>query len=143
MSIGEYSSARVVYLRQVDLRLEILDGEFTIFQLLPDAPIPSWLNLAAHSLVSITRTTQELSIICPASAVPAGVRCEPGWRSFKVAGKLDFSAVGILAAIVTPLAEAGIGILSISTFDTDYILVHSHALEQAKAVLRRHLQLEP
>lgn len=127
----------------MNLRLEILDGEFTIFQLLSEAAIPSWLNLAAHSLVSITRTTQELSIICPASVVPSGVQCEPGWRALKVAAKLEFAAVGILAAILNPLAEAGIGILSISTFDTDYILVRSHALEKAKTVLRRHFQLEP
>ena len=127
----------------MNLRLEILDGEFTIFQLGPDAPIPSWLDLARHSLVSVTRTTQELSIICPARVVPAGIQCEPGWRAFKVAGKLEFSAVGILAAILTPLAEAGVSILSISTFNTDYILVRSHALEQAKTVLRRHFHLEP
>ena len=57
--------------------------------------------------------------------------------------KLEFSAVGILAAVVTPLAEAGICILSISTFDTDYILVRSNALEDAKIVLGRHFQLKP
>lgn len=133
----------IVYLQQMNLRLEILDGEFTIFQLPPDAPIPSWLNLSSPPLVSITRTDDELSVICPASAVPPGVQCEPDWRAFKVAGKLDFSAIGILASILTPLAEAGIAILAISTFDTDYILVRSDALEQAKEALRLHFQLEP
>jgi hypothetical protein len=127
----------------MNLRLEILDGEFTIFQLSPDASIPSWLNLAAHPFVSITRTAEELSVICSASAVPPGVQCEPGWRAFRVAGKQEFSAVGILASILTPLAAAAISILSISTFDTDYILVRSHALEQAKQALRRDFQLEP
>jgi uncharacterized protein len=127
----------------MNLRLQILDTELTIFQLLPDAAIPSWLNLSSPPLVSMTRTAGELSVICPAGVVPPGFQCEPGWRAFKVAGKLEFSAVGILASIVTPLAEAGIAILSISTFDTDYILVRSHALDQAKDALRRHFQLEP
>jgi hypothetical protein len=127
----------------MNLKLKILDGELAVLQLPPDAAIPSWLNLAMPPLVSITHTTEEFSIICPSSAMPKGVPCELGWRAFKVDGKLDFSMVGILAAIVTPLAEAGIGILSISTFDTDYILVRAHALEQAKLVLGRHFQLEP
>jgi hypothetical protein len=127
----------------MNLRLEILDTEFTIFQLPADAAIPSWLNLASHSLISITRTAEELSVICPAGTVPPGVQCEPGWRAFKVAGKLEFSAVGILASILTPLAESGISILSISTFDRDYILVRSHSLEQATGALRRHFELEP
>jgi hypothetical protein len=127
----------------MNLRLESLDGEFAILQLPPDAAIPSWLNLLAQSLTSITRTAGEISVICPASAVPPGVHYEPGWRAFKVAGKLEFSAVGILASILTPLAEAGISVLSISTFDTDYILVRSHALAQAKETLREHFQLEP
>ena len=121
----------------------LAQGEFTIFQLLSDAAIPSWLNLSAHPLISITRTGDELSIICPAGAVPPGVQCEAGWCAFRVAEKLEFSAVGILAAIVTPLAEAGISILSISTFDTDYILVRSQALEQAKRALHGRFQLEP
>jgi hypothetical protein len=126
----------------MNLRLEILDVEFTIFQLSPHAPIPSWSTLSSHPLVSITRTAEELSVICPTAAVPPGMQCEPGWRAFRVAGKLEFSAIGILAAILTPLAEAGISILSLSTFDTDYILVRSYAFEQAKLALSRHFQLE-
>ena len=136
-------SVGIVYLQHMNLRLEILDAEFAIFQLSPDSAIPSWLNLSPHPLLSITRTDDELSVICPASVLPPDVPCEPGWRAFKVVGKLEFSAVGILASILTPLAEASIGILAISTFDTDYILVRSHALELAKLALRRHFQLEP
>jgi hypothetical protein len=127
----------------MNLRLELLAGELAILQLLPDSPIPSWLNLSAPPLVSVTHTAEEVSVICPSDVIPPALKHEPGWRAIKVAGKLEFSAVGILAAIVAPLAEAGISILSISTFDTDYILVRSHALEQAKQALRRHFQLEP
>ena len=127
----------------MNLILKILDGELAVLQLRPDAPVPSWLKLSADPLVSITQTPEEISVVCPASAVPPGVESEKGWRAFKVDAKLEFSEVGILAAVVTPLAEAGISILSISTFDTDYILVRSNALAEAKIVLGRHFQLKP
>ena len=82
--------------------------------------------------MSVTRTPHELSIVCPSATVPQGVPCEAGWRAFTVEGKLEFSAVGVLAAILNPLAEAGISILSISTFDTDYVLVRTAILEAGK-----------
>ncbi len=107
----------------------------------PDAAIPSWLSSPAEPLVSVTRTAYELSIICPAGEVPAALRCEPGWRVFTVVGKLEFSAVGILSAILNPLAEAGISILSVSTFDTDYVLVRVAMLEAARAALRENFAL--
>jgi hypothetical protein len=122
--------------------LRLLDGELAILRLPPEATTPSWLNLSPRPLVSVTRTPNELSIVCPSADVPHGVRCEAGWRAFTVEGKLEFSAIGVLAAILNPLAAAGISILSISTFDTDYVLVRSTVLEEAKAALRRHFELE-
>jgi uncharacterized protein len=121
--------------------LRLLDGELAIVRFPPDAAIPSWLNFSVEPLVSITRTAHELSIICPAGAVPATVLCEPGWRAFTVEGKLEFSAVGVLAAILNPLAQAGISILSLSTFDTDYVLVRVAMLEAARAALRENFAL--
>lgn len=59
----------------------------------------------------------------PAGSAPAGVRCEGGWRVFKLQGPFDFALAGILASVLGPLAAAGIPILAISTFDTDYVLV--------------------
>ncbi len=126
----------------MDQPLRLLDGELTILRLPPDAQTPSWLNLSPRPLVSVTRTPNELSIVCPSVDVPHGVPCEAGWRAFTVEGKLEFSAVGVLAAILNPLAEAGISILSISTFDTDYVLVRTVVLEEAKAALRRHFEVE-
>jgi hypothetical protein len=73
--------------------------------------------------------------------VPSEVECEAGWRAFTVEGKLEFSAVGILASILKPLAEADINILSISTFDTDYVLVRTPLLQTATAVLRQKFEL--
>jgi hypothetical protein len=89
----------------------------------------------------VTRTPDELSIVCPSVDVPHGVTCEAGWRVFTVEGKLEFSAIGVLAAILNPLAEAGISILSLSIFDTDYVLVRTGVLEEAKAALRRHFEV--
>jgi hypothetical protein len=128
-------------LRGEERVLRLLDGELAIVRLPPDAAIPWWLNFSAEPLVSITRTAHELSIICPAGAVPVAVPSEPGWRAFTVEGKLEFSAVGVLSAILNPLAEAGISILSISTFDTDYVLVRTAILEEATAALRRNFRL--
>jgi hypothetical protein len=128
----------------MNLVLRILEGELSILQLKPAEGIPSWLQFPATPLVSLTQTADEVSIICPSRAVPAGVKTEAGWRAMRVEGKLEFSLVGVLAAIVTPLAAAGISIFSISTFDTDYVLVRSEALERAKVALSAHFQvLEP
>jgi hypothetical protein len=128
-------------LRGEDRVLRLLSGELAILRLPPDAVIPSWLSFSTAPLVSVTHTAQELSIICPVEAVPAAIPCEPGWRAFTVEGKLEFSAVGVLAAILNPLAEAGISILSISTYDTDYVLVRTAILEAAMAALRRNFAL--
>ena len=125
----------------MSLVLKLLPGELAILQLAPEAATPQWLSFSARPLVSVTHTTDELSVVCPVSEVPAGTTCEAGWRAFAVAGKMDFSAVGILSSIVTPLAGAGISIFSISTFDTDYILVRMDALEKARNVLLQHFQL--
>jgi hypothetical protein len=125
----------------MDHPLRLLDGELTILRLPPDSPTPSWLNLSPQPLVSVTRTPDELSIVCPSVDVPHGVTCEAGWRVFTVEGKLEFSAIGVLAAILNPLAEAGISILSLSIFDTDYVLVRTGVLEEAKAALRRHFEV--
>jgi uncharacterized protein len=124
----------------------LLGGELAIVRLASDAAIPTWLGPSSGPsislpLVSITRTADELSIVCPSTAVPSGVECEAGWRAFRVEAKLEFSAIGVLASILNPLAEAGISILSISTFDTDYVLVRAALLKRAKAVLSRSFAL--
>jgi len=97
--------------------------------------VPSWA--AGGQFVSITRTDSELSVVCGQEAVPKGVRCERGWRCLRVAGTLDFSLVGVLASLLNPLAEAGISVFVVSTFDTDYLLVKEDNLEAATEVLAR------
>src|SRR5262245_54120965 len=103
------------------LTLIPLDGLFAIVKLPPEAAIPSWAS--SGSFLSITRTADELSIVSPEAAVPSGVQAERGWRCVRVAGKMDFSVVGVLASLVVPLADAGVSVFAVSTFDTDYLLV--------------------
>ena len=116
------------------LSLLVLDPMFAICSLKRDSPLPEWAT--SSDFYSITRTYDELSIVCLESAVPEGVQCERGWRCFRVAGTMDLSAVGVLASLAGPLAEAGISIFAISTFDTDYLLVKAEAVEKAMVALR-------
>ncbi|MBI5715962.1 MAG: ACT domain-containing protein, partial [Chloroflexi bacterium] len=87
---------------------------------------------------TVTRTTDELSITCPEADVPRDVaKCERGWRAFKLHGPFDFGLTGILASVLNPLAEAGVGIFALSTFDTDYVLVKEENVEKAIEALRK------
>lgn len=113
-------------------RFRTLPGQYAVARLRPDAPVPGW---AAGPFLNITFTDDELTIICQAEHVPADVRAERDWRVLKLVGPFPFSAVGVLASLATPLARAGISLLSIATYDTDYFLVKSETLEDAVAVL--------
>lgn len=86
---------------------------------------------------SITRTDDELAVVCQQTQVPPGVRQEGGWRRLRVAGTMDFTQVGVPASLVDPLAQAKISVFALSTFDTDYLLVKEADLEAAMAALRR------
>lgn len=115
------------------LRLELLPGRFAVARLPSDAPAPPWA--VDDGFHSITRTGQELSVVCAENAVPPEVRREAGLRALRVAGPLDFQLVGILLSLAQPLAEAGVSIFTLSTFDTDYIFVREEHLERARAAL--------
>jgi hypothetical protein len=103
------------------LNLTLLENKFGVCRLEENSPIPDWAESKVFS--SITRTTEELSIVCPEENVPSGIICEKDWRCLKVEGPLDFSLIGILACISNILAEEKISIFVISTYNTDYILV--------------------
>ena len=118
------------------MTLLLLDDQFAISRLDPDAPLPTWAT--ARPFFSITRTSNELSVLCRQDAVPDGVLCERGWRCLRVAGAMPFSVVGVLASLTAPLAEAGISVFAVSTFDTDYLLVKEDVLEPAVDILVRH-----
>lgn len=97
--------------------------------------MPAWAT-AGKTLSSITRTDEELSIVCAEKLVPTGVKQAAGWRLLKVEGPLDFSLVGVLASIARPLAEAAVSIFAISTHHTDYVLVREVQLATALQALQ-------
>jgi len=97
-----------------------------------------WPKLAdGAGFVSLTHTHEELSGVCEESTLPVNVTAQRGRRLFRVKGPLEFSLTGILASLTGPLAEAGVSIFSISTYDTDYLLLAEHDLELAIAALER------
>ena len=120
---------------QTNLTLSLLADTFAICRLEPGADIPSWALVG--DFYSITRTVEELSLVCLREVVPEGTRCEEGYRCLKVAGPLDFSLTGILTSLTIPLTQAGISILAISTFDTDYLLVKEIQVDRAMQELAR------
>lgn len=113
-------------------RFRALPGHFAVCRLNAESSVPSW---AVGPFVNITFTADELAIICPAERVPADVRAERDWRVLKLVGPFPFTAVGVLASLATPLARAGISLLSIATYDTDYFLVKAAVFEDAVSVL--------
>jgi hypothetical protein len=114
--------------------LSLLAETFTICHLAPDAAMPVWATQG--QFFSITRTSEELSVIVETSLVPAGLRTKITWRAMKVHGPFDLSAVGVLASLVAPLADAGVSVFAVSTFDTDYLLVQCSQLREAITRLR-------
>jgi hypothetical protein len=116
------------------LTLELLAEELAVCWLPVDAAVPGWAW--AGELTSLTSTDHELSLVCSAAAVPGDIEKAAGWRAFKLRGTLDFQLVGVLAGLSGVLAEAGIPIFVISTYETDYLLVQEAKLEDAIDALR-------
>ncbi|HSL01710.1 MAG TPA: ACT domain-containing protein [Rubrobacteraceae bacterium] len=116
------------------LPLRVLGERLAVCRLEPDAEVPAWATVG--EIFSVTRTPDELSVVCPEEVVPPGTTSEGGWRALEVEGTLDFSLVGVLASLTVPLAEGGISMFAISTYRTDYLLVREAALDLAVAALR-------
>ena len=115
------------------LVIDVLAGLYAICRLAPDAPIPPWARGA--ELTAIACTPEEVSVVCAEERVPPGVRASTGWRVLKLRGPFDLAAVGVLAAVAEPLARAGVSIMAIATFDTDYVLVRDNQLSSAMEAL--------
>lgn len=115
------------------MTLDVIPGCYAVCRLEAAAAIPPWASGGALS--SITRTTQELSIVCDAEAVPSEVRAARGYRALAVRGPLDFALVGIVASLSAALAAGGVSLFVVSTYDTDYVLVKGDDLGRAIAAL--------
>ncbi len=113
-------------------RFRVLPGQFAVCRLERDAPWPAW---ARGAFVSVTATEDELSVVCEAAAVPSTITADREWRVLKVVGPFAFTTAGVLASLAAPLAQAGVSLLAIATYDTDYLLVKAEALERAVTTL--------
>jgi hypothetical protein len=118
----------------INLTLTLLPDTFAMCQLETNSEIPEWALVG--EFFSITRTADELSIVCRQRDVLKGIRCEEDYRCFKVKGPLEFALTGILDSLTTPLAQAGVSVLAVSTFDTDYLLVKEDTLKSAVGALK-------
>lgn len=116
------------------LSLALLPDRLAVCRLDPGSPLP---EPDAEGLWSLTRTPDEISVVLPEDQARPGWKVEAGWRVLRVAGPLDFSLTGVLASLAQPLAEAGIPVFVLSTFDTDYLMVKDDRLETAREVLVR------
>ena len=117
------------------LTLTVLPDTLAVCQLPAGSALPAWAT--SGRFWALLGTDEELSVVCLATAVPAGVKQETGWRALRFEGPFDFALTGILAAVAAPLAEAAISIFALSTFNTDYVLVRQTQLEAAMACLKQ------
>ena len=116
------------------LKMVVLPGEFNIHRFESTDTVPT--DILAGGFFNICRTDDELSIVCTDAIALESARCDAGWSCIKVLGPLDFSMTGILAHLAGLLAEAGISIFAVSTYDTDYVLVKTGQLTPAVAALK-------
>lgn len=127
---------------QCSFTLELLPERFAVARFEADSAVPSWVH--GGPLVSVTRTSIELSIVCAEASVPVNVKAQRGLRCLRVLGPLAFSEIGVLSSLAQSLARAGVSIFALSTYDTDYLLLADSELEagvdglnQAGHVVRR------
>ena len=118
------------------LRMRLLADRYAVAQLEPDNALPAWWP--ATGLRHATWADDELSLVCDEACVPDDVRCQRGWRALKLQGPFPFELTGILLAVLQPLADAGVGIFAVSTYNTDYVMVQQDALDASLAALRAH-----
>ena len=125
------------------MKYRVLADKLAVCQLPAGSPIPEWAFGAGF--FCITQTAEELSIVCEESRVPSNVRIERGWVGLKLEGPFPFAMTGVLASLLQPLADAGIPIFAVATFDTDYVLMKREKLGAAISTLTSagHVLVEP
>ncbi len=117
------------------LKFRMLAGTFAVLRMAPDAAPPPWT--ADSEFISITRTRDELSVVCPEQNIPENLRAGPRWICFKLEGPFAFSQTGVLLSFIEPLSNNGIPIFAISTYDTDYVLVEEESAAVTLDTLQR------
>ncbi len=112
--------------------LRWIPGRFAICRLPPEAPAP---EIPAGAFFSITRTAEELSVVCELRHAPPGARTEAPYRLLRVVGSMELALTGVLASLAAPLAAAGVPVFAVATFDTDYLLIPEERSGDAEAAL--------
>jgi hypothetical protein len=115
------------------VRLKRIEGTYAVCRLEPTSPIPNWAD--GSGFVSISRSDDELSIVCRAERVPDEVKQDNGWACYKFVGPFAFDETGIVSSVIGPLSDAGIGIFVVSTFDGDHMLIKQTDVGRAEPVL--------
>jgi hypothetical protein len=116
------------------MTLKVFENLYAVCRFPIDTAVPSWTE--SGEFVSVTRTPDEISVVCEQSSVPGVVDAERDWRLLRIEGQIEFSKTGIISTIVQPLATAGISVFTIATFNTDYVLVKEAKLQAAVLVLK-------
>ena len=116
------------------LKFRQLPGHYAVVRFAPDAPVPAWA--AKGGFISITRTRDELSIVCTVENIPPDVHYDPRWICLKLEGPFPFSQTGVLLAFIEPLSSKSVPIFAISTYDTDYVFVPQEHASRAVDLLR-------
>jgi hypothetical protein len=117
------------------VRLSRYPETLAVVRLGPGAEVPAWAE--SSSIFSVTATATETSVVCAARSVPRKAPHQAPFTAFEVQGPLDFSLTGILAGLLVPLAEAEISVFTLSTFDTDWVLVPAGRADDAEEAWRR------
>jgi hypothetical protein len=106
-----------------------------VVRLGPGTEVPAWAE--SSSIFSVTATATETSVVCAARSVPTKSVHQRPFTAFAVQGPLDFALTGVLVELLTPLATAEISVFTLSTFDTDWILVPAGDADRAAEEWRR------
>jgi uncharacterized protein len=115
------------------LNLATMKETMAICRMEPHEGIPAWV--VESPFYAVTRTEDELSLVCPEKRVPQEIKSDRGWCCLKIQGPMALSETGVLASLTGPLAETGISVFVVSTFDTDYLLIKKKHLVRATRVL--------
>lgn len=120
------------------LKLQVLEGVYAVCRFEPGQRLPEWTAPGLEAeLHAVLYTPGEVSVVCREARLPSsGVRAERGFAALRVEGPLDFSLIGVLARLTEVLAEAGVSVFALSSFDTDTLLVRADKLETAAAAFR-------
>ncbi|CAN7446577.1 ACT domain-containing protein [Pararhizobium sp. LjRoot238] len=118
------------------LLIRLVDAEYAITRLNIGTPLPDWLMGPGFWTVSSSR--EEMTLVCRAARLPSNVQSSGGWRCLRIEQHFTFDVPGVLASVLNPLSDAGVGIFANSTFSTDYVFITGSDLDKAVAALKAH-----